>query len=53
MSTRPSGPPINPFPPEPKIPCVEEQQQPTAEDLDAAVEQVRSDPLAGPNVEDL
>ena len=54
MSTPPSGPPINPFPKPPMIPCVEERPaEPTAEDLDAVVEQVKTDPLAGPNVEDL
>ena len=27
MATRPSGPPINPFPPEPKIPCATEMDE--------------------------
>lgn len=44
----------NPFPPEPQVPCVVEQPvEPTADDPDEIVEQVKSNPLAGPTVKDL
>jgi hypothetical protein len=61
MPTPPSGPPVNPFPPPPKIPCVDSDLSDLLEHIVEAdgdppapkTRRAKINNLAGPTVEDV